>query len=169
MVLRLPLLIYHPLDKMADVSTHPTLSSVAVLTLAVVLGKTETMGTVYCTAHDNSARSSFFTLYPRIYTLTSGNKLTTHFVTVDQFTSSHTARYRPVSELKFAEAIWFVGDIWMQMKKDNRTELALIYLVHVVSEKVIKYSRRKSWIRPVAGILKRGGGGGVTAKAKTRF
>ena len=55
MFLRLPLLIYHPLDKMADVSTHPTLSSVAVLTLAVVLGKTETMGTVYCTAHDNSA------------------------------------------------------------------------------------------------------------------
>ena len=37
---------------------------------------------------EDSARLSFFTLFSRFYTLTSGNKMTAEYVTVDQFSFS---------------------------------------------------------------------------------
>ena len=54
----------------------------------------------------NSARSSFFTfLHIDLW------KPTATFVTVDLYTSSCSSKYRPISELELAEAIWWVGDV----------------------------------------------------------
>ena len=46
-----------------------------------------------------------FTLCPRLYTLTSGNKIITKYVGIDQYTSSRPSRYRPISQLEIAEEI----------------------------------------------------------------
>ena len=44
------------------------------------------------------------------------NKLNTNSVTADQYTASHSSRYRPFSEQKLVEEIWFVGDISIVIK-----------------------------------------------------
>ena len=52
-----------------------------------------------------SQRSSFFSLYTDIYTSTSGNNLRPNFITIDEFTSSCSSRYSPISQLELAKTI----------------------------------------------------------------
>ena len=51
-----------------------------------------------------------FTLFPRSYTLTSGTKMTTKCVGVDQSTSSCPGRQGPIRELDLTKAICLVDN-----------------------------------------------------------
>ena len=82
---------------------------------------------------------------------THRNNLTPKDVTVDQCTASLSARYRPISELELAEAIWLVGEMmfrvygckeqtWIQGKKEDLAESSvwsLIYGIHYRSVQIL--------------------------------